>query len=109
MINKYFGLIATFALVFSPIAAMAGEAQVSSQKAVNSGVASGTGNMVIQNNDLSNVQNQLDVDGYLKDAGAQTQVNSQSAVNSGAAIGHGNNVIQNNDLDSVQNQADFNF
>jgi hypothetical protein len=109
MVNKYFGLIATVALVFAPVAAMAGEAQVNSQKAVNSGVASGVGNLVIQNTDQDNVQNQVDVDGFLHDAGAQTQVSKQEAVNSGAAIGYGNNVIQNVDQDSLQNQTDFNF
>ncbi|MGL5807483.1 MAG: hypothetical protein ACRC2R_02335 [Xenococcaceae cyanobacterium] len=109
MVKKYFGLIATAALVFSPVAAFANEAQVSSQKAGNSGVASGVGNMVIQNTDQDNHQNQVDVDGYLKDAGAQTQINSQGALNSGAASGIGNDLIQNTDQDNVQNQADFNF
>jgi hypothetical protein len=105
--KNYFGLIATVALVFSPVAAMAGEAQVSSQKAGNSGVASGAGNVVIQNADQDNHQNQLDVDGYLQDAGAQTQVNSQSAVNSGAAVGHGNLNVQNVDQLNDQFQTDF--
>ncbi len=65
--------------------------------------------MVIQNTDQDNVQNQLDVDGYLKDAGAQNQINSQGALNSGAAVGVGNDLIQNTDQDNHQNQTDFNF
>ncbi|MGL5874001.1 MAG: hypothetical protein ACRC2R_16805 [Xenococcaceae cyanobacterium] len=109
MVNKYFGLIATAALVFSPVAAFAGEQQVNSQSAKNSGVANGVGNLVIQNTDQDNHQNQLDVDGYLKDAGAQTQINKQDAVNSGAAVGVGNDLIQNVDQNSLQNQGDFNF
>ncbi len=105
--KKYFGLIATAALVFSPVAAFAGETQVSSQGANNNGVASGHGNLMIQNTDQTNHQNQLDVEGYLKDAGAQTQISSQGAVNSGAAVGTGNVNVQNVDQLNDQFQTDF--
>jgi hypothetical protein len=109
MSNKYFGLIATAAFVLAPVAAFAGEAQVSSQGASNSGVAAGTGNLVIQNTDQKSVQDQLGVDGYYNGSDPQTQINSQNAANSGTAIGEGNTMIQNVDQLNGQIQTDLGY
>jgi hypothetical protein len=108
MLNKKaFGLVATVALAFSPVAAFAQQAQVSQQGASNSGFAGGTGNVVIQNQDQNSVQNQVDVDGYFHGNDPQLQVNSQSGSNSGAAVGAGNLMIQNIDQNSLQQQFGY--
>jgi hypothetical protein len=107
MFNKYFGVIATVALTLSPVAVFAQETQVNSQSAGNSGVASGVGNMVIQNVDQDSLQNQVDVDGYYKGNDPQLQINKQDASNSGAAVGYGNDVIQNVDQTNLQNQFGY--
>jgi imidazole glycerol phosphate synthase subunit HisF len=107
MLNKYFGVIATVALTLSPLSAFAQQAQINSQGASNSGVASGVGNTVVQNVDQDSLQNQVDVDGYYKGNDPQLQVNKQDAANSGAAIGAGNLMIQNVDQDSLQNQFGY--
>jgi imidazole glycerol phosphate synthase subunit HisF len=107
MLNKYFGVIATVALTLSPVAAFAQQAQINSQGASNTGVASGVGNTVVQNVDRDSLQNQVDVDGYYKGNDPQLQINSQNAANSGAAVGAGNLMIQNVDQDSLQNQFGY--
>jgi opacity protein-like surface antigen len=107
MFNKYFGVIATVALTLSPVAAFAQQAQINSQGASNSGVASGVGNTVVQNVDQDSLQNQVDVDGYYHGNDPQLQVSKQDASNSGAAVGYGNNVIQNVDQDSLQHQFGY--
>jgi hypothetical protein len=107
MSNKYFGLIATVALTFSPVAAFAQQAQINSQGASNSGVASGVGNTVVQNVDQDSLQHQTDIDGYFHGNDPQLQVNSQQGANSGAAVGAGNLMIQNVDQNSLQNQFGF--
>jgi hypothetical protein len=107
MINKYFGVIATVALTLSPVAAFAGQAQINSQGASNSGVASGYGNTVIQNVDQDSTQHQTDIDGYYHGNDPQLQINSQKGSNSGAAVGYGNDLIQNVDQDSVQSQFGY--
>jgi protein-disulfide isomerase len=107
MLNKYFGVIATVALTLSPVAVFAQETQVNSQGASNSGVASGAGNLVIQNTDQDSLQHQTDVDGYYHGNDPQLQINKQDASNSGAAVGYGNDLIQNVDQDSVQSQFGY--
>jgi hypothetical protein len=108
MLKKFFGLIATTALVFAPVVVFAQETQVNSQSAGNSGVASGHGNLVIQDTDQTSVQDQLGVDGYYNGSDPQTQINKQDATNSGAAIGEGNATIQNVDQLNEQIQTDIN-
>lgn len=103
-----FGLLATAALVLAPVAAFAGQSQVNSQGSKNSGVASGVGNTVVQDQDLNNIQNQADVDpnSYLNGTDPQLQINKQDGQNSGAAVGAGNLMIQDQDLNNLQNQVD---
>jgi hypothetical protein len=107
MFNKSFGLIATAALVFSPLAAFAGETQINSQNASNSAVAVGSGNTVIQNTDQMSIQDQFGAGGYYHGSEPQLQVNQQNASNSAAAIGNGNTMIQNIDQLSGQYQTNF--
>jgi hypothetical protein len=107
MIKKSFGVIATVALALSPVAAFAQQAQINSQGASNTGVASGAGNVLIQNTDQNSVQNQVDVDGYLHGNDPQMQVNQQGASNSGATVGNGNLMIQNVDQNSLQQQYGY--
>jgi hypothetical protein len=107
MLNKYFGVIATVALTLSPLSAFAQQAQINSQGATNSGVASGVGNTVVQNVDQDSLQNQVDVDGYYHGNDPQLQVSKQDGSNSGAAVGYGNTMIQNVDQDSIQSQFGF--
>jgi hypothetical protein len=105
--KKSYLLIATIALTLSPVAVFAQETQINSQGASNSGVASGAGNLVIQNVDQDSVQTQTDVDGYYHGNDPQLQINSQKGSNSGAAVGYGNDLIQNVDQDSVQHQFGY--
>jgi hypothetical protein len=107
--KKAFGVLATAALVFAPVAAFAQETQVNSQSAGNSGVAAGHGNLVIQNVDQTSVQDQLSVDGYYNGSDPQTQISKQDAHNSGAAVGAGNTMIQNVDQLSGQIQTDLGY
>jgi hypothetical protein len=109
MFNKSFGLIATAALVFSPLAAFAGETQINSQNASNSAVAVGSGNTVIQNTDQMSIQDQFGAGGYYNGSDPQLQINQQNASNSGAAIGNGNTLIQNVDQFSGQFQNNFGY
>jgi hypothetical protein len=106
MLKKSFGLIATAALVLAPMTVFAQESQVNSQSAGNSGVASGSGNLLLQNQDQTSVQDQLGVDGYYNGSDPQTQINKQTGVNSGAAIGTDNVNVQNVDQLSDQIQTD---
>jgi hypothetical protein len=99
-----FGLLATAALVFSPAAAFAGQTQVNSQGSKNQAVTTGTNNLLIQNTEQGSVQDQVDVEGMMKDP--QMQINQQQSGNAGAAIGDYNNLIQQTQQDNVQQQTD---
>jgi hypothetical protein len=108
--NKFtFGILATVALAFSPIAAFAQQAQISGQSADNSAAAVGYGNYVDQTIDQDNYQNQLDVPGYYPQTEPQLQINGQDASNSGAAVGNYNYVDQDVDQYSDQLQQQFGY
>jgi hypothetical protein len=100
--KKSLGIIATVALAFSPVAVFAQEVQSSFQGASNSGAAIGTGNVLNQNIDQTNLQNQLQLDGYYNSVEPQVQTSVQGATNSGAAVGHGN--VLNQDIDQINGQ-----
>jgi hypothetical protein len=106
MLKKSLGLIATAALVLAPMVAFAQESQVSSQGASNSGVTSGSDNLLIQNQDQTSAQDQLGVDGAYNGSDPQLQVSQQKGSNSGAAIGYDNVNVQNVDQLSDQIQTD---
>ncbi len=109
MKKSTFGILATIALAFSPVAAFAQQAQISGQSADNTGAAVGFGNYVEQTIDQDNYQNQLDVPGYYPQTGPQLQINGQDAANTGAAVGTYNYLDQNVDQYSEQLQQGFGY
>ena len=95
-------ILATVAVIFTPVAAFAQDSQVSVQNNSNSAAAIGTGNLVIQDTTQVSNQNQLDLGGYGYDT-PDAQVSIQDNSNSAAAIGHGNTIVQ--DATQVNNQT----
>jgi hypothetical protein len=108
MKTSTFGILATVALVLSPVAAFAQETQANIQRASNSAAAIGNGNTIIQNIDQSNFQNQFGADGYFPSTTPQGQVSVQDASNAAAAVGNFNTIVQDVDQSNVQNQYDVN-
>ncbi|GAB4234158.1 MAG: hypothetical protein Kow0049_17930 [Stanieria sp.] len=104
MKTSTFGILATVALTFSPLAAFAQETQVIRQNASNSAIAVGSGNHIRQDVNQNSVQNQFDFDGYANSPSTQTSI--QGASNSAAAIGQNNNITQGVNQNSVQNSGD---
>lgn len=109
MKKSTFGILATVALAFSPVAAFAQQAQISGQSANNSGAAVGYGNYVDQTINQDNYQTQLEVPGYYNQADPQLQINAQDASNAGAAVGNYNYVDQDIDQYSDQWQQQYGF
>jgi hypothetical protein len=103
MKKSTFGILATIALAFSPLAAFAQETQVIQQNASNSAIAVGSGNHIRQDVTQNSIQNQFDFDGNYNPS---TQISIQGASNSAAAIGQDNNIIQGVEQNSVQNSGD---
>ncbi len=108
MKKSTFGILATAALVLSPVAAFAQEAQTNIQRASNSAAAIGNGNNIFQNIEQTNFQNQFGADGYFPSTSPQGQVSVQDASNAAAAVGNFNTIFQNVDQSNVQNQYDVN-
>ena len=108
MNKSTFGLIATVALVFSPIAAFAQSAAVNNQNASNSATAIGVNNSVRQDILQQNLQTQVGVDGYFPSSSPQVQVSGQNAANAGVADGFGNVVDQSIYQTNDQFQGDVN-
>ena len=97
----------TTVIAFSPLSALAQDAQTSIQTNSNSTAVVGNGNGVLQNATQNSVQKSIDLDEYLPTTpNAQTSV--QGNVNSAAAVGHGNGVVQNATQNSAQGQVDVN-
>ncbi len=101
------GILATVAVLFTPVAAFANDSQVSVQNNSNSAAAVGTGNFIYQDSTQLSNQNQLDVGGvgYGYDA-PDAQLSIQNNSNDAAAIGHGNTIYQDNTQLNNQNQVD---
>ncbi len=107
MKKSTFGILATVALAFSPVAAFAQDAQTSVQTNSNSAAAVGTGNVIYQNADQYSNQTQLDVGGYGYGYDApDTQLSIQDNSNEAAALGHGNTIIQDAGQYNNQTQVD---
>lgn len=109
MKKSTFGILATVALVFSPVAAFANQAQISGQSANNSGAAVGYGNYVDQEIDQTSYQTQLEVPGYYHQADPQVQISGQEGSNTGAAVGNYNYVDQDVNQYSDQWQQQYGF
>ncbi len=101
-------ILATVAVLFTPVAAFANDSQVSVQGNHNSAAAVGNGNLVIQ--DATQLNNQTQVDGYGYGYGydaPDSQVSIQDNANSAAAIGNGNAIVQDSTQLNNQTQVDL--
>ena len=100
--------ILTAAIAFSPLAALAQNAQTSIQTNSNSAAAVGDANLVLQNATQANQQQQLNLDAY----GVYSTPNAQTAIqdnaNEAAAIGNYNVIDQNAVQTGTQTQVDVN-
>ncbi len=105
MKSSKLSLLATVAVLFTPVAAFAQDSQVSVQNNSNSAAAVGTGNLIIQDTTQVSDQNQLGVGGYGYDA-PDAQLSIQNNSNEAAAIGHGNTIVQDADQYNNQTQVD---
>ena len=105
-----FGLLATVALLITPVAAFASDAQTNIQGNTNSAAAVGHSNAILQNATQNNRQTQVDVEGYLNST-PSTQTSAQVNANEAAAIGDynviGQNATQNSDQTSVDVESYF--
>ena len=109
MKKSTFGILATIALAFSPVAAFAQDAQTSVQGNHNSAAAVGHGNAVLQNADQYSNQTQVGVDGYGYGYDApDSQLSIQGNTNEAAAIGSGNLIYQDATQYNNQTQVDVN-
>jgi hypothetical protein len=103
MKSSKLSLLATVAILFTPVAAFAQDSQVNVQNNSNSAAAIGTGNTIVQDTTQVSDQAQLGIGGYdTPDA----QLSIQDNANSAAAIGHGNTVVQDADQYNTQTQVD---
>ncbi len=99
-------ILATVAVLFTPVAALA-DNQMSVQGNTNSAAGVGYGNVIYQNADQENDQLQVDVDGYGYDYEApDSQSSMQLNANEAAAIGEKNVIMQNAEQDNYQTQVD---
>ena len=106
MKSSKLSLLATVAILFTPVAAFAQDSQVNVQNNSNSAAAVGTGNLIIQDTTQVSDQTQLGIGGYGYDA-PDAQVSIQDNANSAAAIGHGNAIVQDADQYNTQTQVDL--
>ena len=106
MKKSTFGILATVALAFTPVAAFA-DNQTSFQGNANSAAAVGEHNAIIQTADQDSDQLQVDVEGYGYGYDApDSQTSIQGNENNAAAIGEYNTIVQDADQDSYQTQVD---
>ncbi|MGL5941844.1 MAG: hypothetical protein ACRC2S_16000 [Waterburya sp.] len=100
--------ILTAVIAFSPLTALAQDAQTSIQSNTNSAAAVGDANLILQNANQANHQQQLD----LGAVGVPTTPNAQTSVqgnaNEAAAIGNYNVIGQDANQTSTQGQVDLN-
>ena len=107
MKKSTFGILATAALAFTPVAAFAND-QTSVQGNYNSAIGAGYGNVVVQDADQSSYQTQAELDGYgYYPEAPDSQLSIQNNANQGAAIGEHNAVVQSADQDNYQTQIDL--
>ena len=97
-------ILATVAILFTPVAAFA-DNQMSVQDNSHSAAAVGTNNLVIQDTTQMSDQTQLDIGGYGYES-PDAQLSIQSNQSEAAAIGHGNTIYQDTDQYSGQTQVD---
>ena len=92
MKKSTFSLLATAALLFTPVAAFAQDSQQNLQLNRTAGAAVGEGNYVNQTTDQMNYQTQYDVNGY---GSPSTQTSVQDNISEASAVGNYNAIDQN--------------
>lgn len=107
MKKSTFGLIATAALIFTPVAAFAQDSQQNLQINHSGAAAVGEGNWVDQTTDQYNQQSQLGVNGYGYDV-PSTQTSVQDNLSEASAVGEYNTINQDNYQENYQNQGNVN-
>ena len=105
MKKSTFGLIATAAMLFTPVAAFAQDSQSNLQINRNAGAAAGYGNVVNQQGTQVNYQDQFDLNGYYPEGSAQSSI--QDNANVGSAVGEYNLVNQGGTQVNGQTNTDI--
>ena len=109
MKKSTFGILATIALAFTPVAAFAQNSQTSVQTNSNSAVAEGNYNTVIQDAYQNSDQLQVGTDGYgygYPDP-PDSQLSIQGNSNEAAAIGNQNFIEQYAGQENIQTQVGY--
>ena len=91
MKKSTFGIIATVAMLFTPVAAMGQDSQQNLQINRSNGAAVGVGNFVNQNTDQVSHQDQFDINGYYSPS---SQSNIQDSASNASAVGEYNVINQ---------------
>ena len=115
MKSSKLGILATVAVLFTPVAALAGDFQTNIQSNKNSAAAVGDANLILQQAHQNNRQTQVGVGkgGYPYGYGygyktPSTQTSVQGNVNEAAAIGKYNVVDQKANQNNHQTSVDVN-
>ena len=105
MKKSTFGLLATAAMLFTPIAAFAQDSQQNLQINRSDAAAVGVGNFVNQTTNQTSFQDQFDYDGYYGEGSAQSNIQDNGSAAS--AVGEYNVINQGTDQFSSQNIIDI--
>ena len=105
MKKSTFGLIATAAMILTPVAAFAQDSQSNLQINRSDAAVVGIGNFVNQNTVQESYQSQFDYDGYYSEPSAQQSI--QDNASGAAAIGEYNLVNQGTHQVSGQSSTDI--
>ena len=106
MKKSTFGLLATAALIFTPVAAFAQDSQQNLQINRSDAAAVGVGNYINQDTLQQSQQHQLDINGYGY-ATPSTQTSVQDNANAASAVGEHNLINQGVVQDNNQTSADI--
>ena len=105
MKKSTFGIIATAAMLFTPVAAFAQDSQQNLQINRSDAAAVGVGNYVNQDTTQTSFQDQFDYDDYYGDGSAQSNI--QDNASAASAVGEYNVVNQVTDQYSGQTNTDI--
>ena len=98
-------ILATVAILLSPLSALANDAQTNIQSNTNSAATVGHSNTILQNANQNSRQTQVDIEGYLNSTPSK-QTSAQVNANEAAAVGNHNAVIQDARQNSAQTSVD---
>ena len=105
MKKSTFGLIATAAMILTPVTAFAQDAQSNLQINRSDAAAVGVGNFVNQNTLQESFQSQYDYDGYYGEGSSQSSI--QDNASAASAVGEYNVVNQGTHQYSGQSNTDI--